>query len=458
MSISSPLPVAAPPPASAGPPKGRSGSAPPDGDPFASVLDRQARTATAEGQPKQQDATPVDGRERAAADGAQPDGEATTKPAADAADPAALAAALNALLNGAATAQTTQTAATPAVDPAATAETTAPAAPAGLPATPVAETSATAPDVTGAPVAAPAPAVPAGTPETNATSAAVPSDAAPQAPAATTELPTTGVAGEQPTAPHGGGTGTGAGTGGGDRAPAGAPQRPVAPPTTPASAAADAPTGDVPQSQAAAAAPPAARAAAPAAQPAAATAAPASAPAAPGGTAPHHVTEAFAPTETGAANGRAVTLQHAVETVKLALRAGAERGVTHARITLTPVDLGSIDVHLRHTSDGLVARVVADSTGAAQLLQQSADDLRRTLEQQGVQLLRLDIGASGEQAGQAGAQRGFGAFADAGAGSGGRRSTLAAGESVLGVAAERPAEQPRGTLALSNGVIVDVLA
>ena len=447
MSISSPLPVAAPPPASAGPPKGRSGSAPPDGDPFASVLDRQARTATAEGQPKQQDATPVDSRERPAADGAPPAGEATTEPAAEATDPAALAAALNALLNGAPQAQA-QTAATAATAPADGA--------------PTADGGAPAPQPAAAPAAAPtqtavAPAADA------AAAATVPADGdgAPQA-SATTATPTAAApVGERPTAaaPHGGGD-TGAGTAD-DRAPAGTPQRPLARPAATTAAATDA--ADLPQppqSATAAPAPTAARASAPAAaQPAAATAAPANAaPAAPGGAPLHHVTEAFAPAETGATGSRAVTLQHAVETVKLALRAGAERGVTHARITLTPVDLGSIDVHLRHTSDGLVARVVADSTGAAQLLQQSADDLRRTLEQQGVQLLRLDIGASGEQAGQAGAQQGFGAFADGGVGSGGRRASLTTGESVLGLAADRGAEQPRGSLALPNGVIVDVLA
>ncbi|MDW5597702.1 flagellar hook-length control protein FliK, partial [Conexibacter stalactiti] len=154
-----------------------------------------------------------------------------------------------------------------------------------------------------------------------------------------------------------------------------------------------------------------------------------------------------------AAPVRPVTLDHAVETVRLAMRAGAERGVTHARISLSPAELGGIEIHLRHTADGIVAKVIADSAGAAQVLQQSAGDLQRELEQQGLNLLRLDIGASGEQAGQAGRQQGFGASAD-----GSRAGLRTAGpeDELLTIATDAPAAPT--SLRLPNGALVDVLA
>ena len=146
-----------------------------------------------------------------------------------------------------------------------------------------------------------------------------------------------------------------------------------------------------------------------------------------------------------------VTLDRSVETVRLALRASAANGVTHARISLSPQELGGIEIHLRHTADGLVARVVADSGQAAQLLQQSGGELRKSLEQQGLTLLSLDIGASGEQqAGAAGSQQGFGQ--QSGLGPGGP-----AGSATLAVETDAPA-QPATRLPLPNGALVDVLA
>jgi flagellar hook-length control protein FliK len=155
--------------------------------------------------------------------------------------------------------------------------------------------------------------------------------------------------------------------------------------------------------------------------------------------------------------GTAVPLARAAETVQLALRAASERGVTRARISLSPAELGSIEIHLRHTSDGLVARVVAEHAGAAHLLQQAGAELRRSLEAQGVTLLRLDVGASGQQAGQ---QQGSGA-------PGGQSGTGSAGsDGRHGANGSDPDAQRTGDdatagpthLTLPNGVLVDVLA
>jgi flagellar hook-length control protein FliK len=163
--------------------------------------------------------------------------------------------------------------------------------------------------------------------------------------------------------------------------------------------------------------------------------------------------QASAPAETAAA-GRGVGLEHAVETVRLALRHGAERGVTHARISLTPRELGSIEVHLRQTADGLVARVVAEHGAAAQQLQQAGAELRRSLEQQGVNVLQLDIGASGDETARRGA-----AFDAAGAfGSDRRGRGRDDSADALDGAADGDAAHSTTTLQLPNGALVDVLA
>jgi len=152
-----------------------------------------------------------------------------------------------------------------------------------------------------------------------------------------------------------------------------------------------------------------------------------------------------------------VGLEHAVETVRLALRAAAERGVSHARISLTPRELGTIEVHLRQTSDGLVARVVAQHAAAAQLLQDGGADLRRQLEQSGLTLLRLDIGASGEQAGRSGRD----ALANGGTaanGDGGSRRGAPTDDDPLAPLDGTTETTATATLALPNGALVDVLA
>lgn len=168
---------------------------------------------------------------------------------------------------------------------------------------------------------------------------------------------------------------------------------------------------------------------------------------------------ATAPTQGGtpiaaAAPSHGVGLEHAVETVRLALRAAADRGVTHARISLTPRELGSIEVHLRQTADGLVARVIAEHATAAQLLHNAGGELRRQLESQGLTLLRLDIGASGEQDGRPGDRALANGFGD---GSG--RNRASSDPDPLA-----PLDDPTDhastatTLALPNGALVDVLA
>ena len=174
--------------------------------------------------------------------------------------------------------------------------------------------------------------------------------------------------------------------------------------------------------------------------------APATQPAAPSAT-PATPSAAVRPADV-ATPATPVPLARAAETVEHVLRLASARGVSHARVMLRPAELGSIDIHLRQTSEGLVARVVAATPEAAQQLQQAAGDLRRSLEQQGLTLVGLDIGQSGGDrlAGRSGASAGDGEGAH--------------GDQPGGTdaSADDDDETTSETLQLPNGVLVDVLA
>ena len=191
----------------------------------------------------------------------------------------------------------------------------------------------------------------------------------------------------------------------------------------------------------------AARAAAPAAttsaEAGAAAAAAASAPA-PTTTATATVAAPAAPTASAG-----VPMQQAVETVRLTLSAAAQRGVTRARIALRPEELGGVEVHLRHTAEGLSARIVAEAPEAARLLGQAAGELRRTLEAQGVNLVRIDVGTAGSDA------AGTGAGATGSEQRDGRRTGGQTGDHD-GAETDLPIADT--TIELPNGALVDVLA
>jgi flagellar hook-length control protein FliK len=405
----------APPPPARDP--GRTPGDPPDA-PFASVLEDQARTAVAEGRHRQTEREP-------GADAPAPIGEEADAPA------------LVALLGG-----LPLPAGESPLDP-------APSAPQPV-AAPAAGVPAPTPSATGGPAIPTGPAVPAAASSLplgpaaaqTASAATAVASAAPSTPAAP--------AGQQPPA---------TGTAGGQQPPAGPARAEATPLAAPAAPTAD---DDAPASGriAPAAAAIADRAAQQpgAPQPAAtgqaptAQATPPTAPSAPAASAP--ATQVAPPP---AAHG--VRLAEAVETVKLAFRAAAERGVAHARIALSPRELGGIEIQLKQTADGLLARVVAEHQAVAQLLHTAGAELRRSLEAQGLTLLQLDVGTPGDERGAAGS--GLSGFADGAAGDG-RKTGARSGadraddgdELVLGAAADADPT----TIALPNGALVDVLA
>ncbi len=162
--------------------------------------------------------------------------------------------------------------------------------------------------------------------------------------------------------------------------------------------------------------------------------------------------------------GYGVGLQEAIESLHGTIQLAARQGLTQARISLQPEELGEIRINLTQTAQGLLARVTAESPAAAQALAAAHAQLRQSLSSLGINLTRLDIGhhdpaqgggADAKGGGQDGAARGEG-FA------GGRpgRSTAIAAPADPETETDSPvAEEPAPTTtAPSNGTLIDVLA
>ena len=151
---------------------------------------------------------------------------------------------------------------------------------------------------------------------------------------------------------------------------------------------------------------------------------------------------------------RAVPLSRAVATTGVLLHLASERGVTHARLNLKPVELGGIEVKLHSTPAGIHAQLIADSPEAARMLSQAGDDLRRQLEDRDVNLLSLDVSTSSDQRND---QPGFSAdgFGDDYRPGGYPSSYRGSHEDT--VLMESPAAADT-VLVLPDGVHVDVLA
>jgi flagellar hook-length control protein FliK len=141
-----------------------------------------------------------------------------------------------------------------------------------------------------------------------------------------------------------------------------------------------------------------------------------------------------------------VPLSDAAHTVRLTISAARAHGVSHVRIALRPAELGGIEIMLAHGPAGLAATVMADSAHAAQALQRAADELQRTLAEQGVELVSLEIGVAGDDAAARGREE--------------RRASADDRGTRLDGAAGRETDTPTAarTLELPTGVLVDVLA
>jgi flagellar hook-length control protein FliK len=150
---------------------------------------------------------------------------------------------------------------------------------------------------------------------------------------------------------------------------------------------------------------------------------------------------------------RAVPLSRAVASSGLLIQMAAERGVTHARLNLKPVELGGIEVRLRTSPQGVHALLVADSPEAARMLSSAGEDLRKSLEDRDVTLLSLDVSTSGDQGRDQPAEF-TDAFGEAYRPGGWTNHRVSTDDGDL-MDSPAPAET---TLVLPNGVTVDVLA
>jgi flagellar hook-length control protein FliK len=161
------------------------------------------------------------------------------------------------------------------------------------------------------------------------------------------------------------------------------------------------------------------------------------------------------PAVTGAAPTLAtgVAMQDMIDAIRASVEIAARQGLTQARITLQPEDLGHISVRLSQTSAGLLARVSAETPAAAQALTAGRAELHQSLSSLGVSLLRLDISSFGQS--QAGEQDGH--FAgESGASNASRAPGSSEEVEALDTAGEADGAAPRASIA--GGELVDVLA
>ena len=153
---------------------------------------------------------------------------------------------------------------------------------------------------------------------------------------------------------------------------------------------------------------------------------------------------------TGAAEGgplldSGVDLQGMIDSIRATIEIATRQGMGQARIALQPAELGQIRIHLTQTSEGLLARVTADTPAAAQALAASRGELHQSLSSLGTSLLGLDIGSFKQSDGR-----------DASA-SNSARSAAATGDDASIEAIEEP-DGSSPAIRLPLGGLVDVLA
>jgi flagellar hook-length control protein FliK len=168
---------------------------------------------------------------------------------------------------------------------------------------------------------------------------------------------------------------------------------------------------------------------------------------------------AVAPAQASAASAAPATplptagvgMQDMIDAIRATIEIAARQGSTQARIALEPAELGQIRIHLSQTTDGLLARVTADTPAAAQALANGRSELHQSLSSLGLSL-RLDIGTFGQSEardrGERSAKR-TGGSADG--------SSRAAAEAE-GAQALAQIEDPHAPAGLAAGRLVDVLA
>jgi flagellar hook-length control protein FliK len=141
-----------------------------------------------------------------------------------------------------------------------------------------------------------------------------------------------------------------------------------------------------------------------------------------------------------------------VHRVQALVELAVSRGAASANLELHPAELGRVSVRLRSVAGGgLTASMSVDRPEALQALQQAADQLRKTLEERGVEVVRLEIGLSAQARGDE---------AKTGAGSDGRDAN-GAGSRRGGTDAATDHDHddaPSSVRPLNPGALIDVHA
>jgi flagellar hook-length control protein FliK len=156
---------------------------------------------------------------------------------------------------------------------------------------------------------------------------------------------------------------------------------------------------------------------------------------------------------TSAAPG--VGMHEMIESINATLEIAVRQGATQARIALHPEELGQINVRLSQTSQGLLARVSAETPAAAQALAAGRAELHQSLSSLGVSLLRLDISFGQSETGEREGRFTGDAHSSGASGSSRAPSTPEALDSAEALA--QP-DGPARSASLSGGALVDVLA
>ena len=146
-----------------------------------------------------------------------------------------------------------------------------------------------------------------------------------------------------------------------------------------------------------------------------------------------------------------VDMQGMIDSIHATIELAARQGISQARISLEPAELGQIRIHLSQTGEGLLARVTAETPAAAQALAAGRADLHQSLSSLGTSLLRLDIGSFGQPEGREGRH----AAGASGSGSGRAGETTEGGESIDSAGGP---DASSATPPHALGELVDVLA
>ena len=148
-----------------------------------------------------------------------------------------------------------------------------------------------------------------------------------------------------------------------------------------------------------------------------------------------------------------VGMQDMINAIRATIEIAARQGATQARIQLQPQELGQINIRLSQTSQGLLARVSAETPAAAQALADGRSELRHSLSSLGLPLLRLDISSYGQSEARERQERFAG---DARSAS--RSSTSTSLKDGEGTEPLGAVEGTRAPAAVAGGALVDVLA